>query len=373
MALYDGFGRLRTSYPYTLFDATHVGLKNTLNFDFSGANIYDYSGSLVNLNSSDGNVSIGQSRDIFPYQPGKSLLVLTTQRMSDSNTSIERVGYFNHSHGIFFEKNMGTYFFVIRNGGEDVERVPQDQWNGRQLRNGLYILNANRSNIYWNDIEWLGVGDARCGFVIDGKTITCHTFHHANQILGTYMRSAVLPVRYEITEHGPVTKTLEQICCSVHSEGGYEIRSIPRTVGNNNIAIGETFISLISIRIKPGLIWDKIIALDDVNFYVSGNDGRGLHYKVVLGSTEPEGATWTDMPENVNSAVQYSVDSGFTGGREVYGDYVESRSTSSIPQNLEVTIGRNIDGSADVLSVVAVRAVSSQAVNASVHISWYEL
>jgi hypothetical protein len=102
-------------------------------------------------------------------------------------------------------------------------------WNGDKLDGtgpSGYYLNLARVQIFWSDIEWLGVGNVRCGFVINGEFIICHTFQCANQAGNTkvYMETAILPVRYEIenTDTTADASTLKQICSTVISEGGYQ-------------------------------------------------------------------------------------------------------------------------------------------------------
>ena len=102
-------------------------------------------------------------------------------------------------------------------------------------------LNIQLPQIFWIDIEWLGVGNVRCGFIIDGKYYICHTFRHANDpsgsfVFGTYMTSARLAPRYEISYSGSGNNhqyKLKQICSTVISEGGYEGRSIVRHINTN--------------------------------------------------------------------------------------------------------------------------------------------
>ena len=102
-------------------------------------------------------------------------------------------------------------------------------------------MNITLPQIFWIDIEWLGVGNVRCGFIIDGKYYICHTFRHANvtnesSIYGTYMTSARLAPRYEISFLGTGNShqyKLKQICSTVISEGGYEGKSIVRHINTN--------------------------------------------------------------------------------------------------------------------------------------------
>jgi hypothetical protein len=132
----------------------------------------------------------------FPYQPGKGLLVLATFVM-DSSSSVnltQRVGYFNEQNGVFFQRVDGVYSFVLRSyisgAVSDARTVNQSSWNGDKLdgtgASGL-TLDPSKAQILWMDFEWLGVGSVRCGFVINGQYVVCHTFTNANEITSVYM------------------------------------------------------------------------------------------------------------------------------------------------------------------------------------------
>jgi hypothetical protein len=74
-------------------------------------------------------------------------------------------------------------------------RVEQSAWNGDKLdgtgASGL-TLDLTKPQILWMDFEWLGVGNVRCGFIINGQYIVCHTYQTAN-VYGTsvYMTTAI--------------------------------------------------------------------------------------------------------------------------------------------------------------------------------------
>jgi hypothetical protein len=111
-------------------------------------------------------------------------------------------------NGVFFQLNNTTKSFILRTyiGGsvdDTTRKVDQSAWNGDKLdgtgASGL-TLDLTKPQILWMDFEWLGVGNVRCGFIINGQYIVCHTYQNAN-VTGTsvYMTTAILPVRYEIT------------------------------------------------------------------------------------------------------------------------------------------------------------------------------
>lgn len=265
---YDAFGRLRVSEPYTLFDSQNrysADTQYSTATTGTGLTTYQSNQSVVDMSVTVGGVGsvVRQTFRSFPYQPGKGLLVLATFCMDTSqNLNLtQRVGYFNTENGVFFQRVDGVNRFTLRSNvtgtPSDARTVSQNQWNGDKLDgtgpSGL-TLNSDKSQILWMDFEWLGVGSVRCGFIINGQYIVCHTFNNANDISTTYMTTAILPIRYEITSTSAVAATLKQICSSVMSEGGYDATSnefIARRTSKLT-GFGTTFVPLVSVRLAAG-------------------------------------------------------------------------------------------------------------------------
>ena len=260
----DAFGRARFSQPYTLFDSQNRYAKNDLFSESTatgGAVTYIANESTVNMTTttSSGSEVVRQTLRSFSYQPGKGLLVMNTfvVGVAQANQRV-RVGYFNTDNGVFFELD-GTTLYMVRRTyvtGTPVDnRVAQADWNGDKL-NGTgdsgFTIDITKAQIFWQDFEWLGVGSVRCGFVIDGQTIVCHTFKNANNLDRVYMTTAILPVRYEIRNTGTtgVAGSLRQICSTVISEGGYEKKVatdvVRMTTANTRDLIKPPVMSLIS-------------------------------------------------------------------------------------------------------------------------------
>jgi hypothetical protein len=179
----------------------------------------------------------------------------------------QRVGYYGATNGMYLELDGSTLNLVERTSvsGSLVEnRIPQASWNGDKLNgsgaSGL-TLDISKAQILWMDIEWLGVGSVRMGFIINGQFITCHTFHHANLVATTYITTASLPLRYEIKNTAATSgsSTMKQICSTVISEGGYELRGLQQAVGipvNTPRTLGTagTFYPVISLRLKSSFL-----------------------------------------------------------------------------------------------------------------------
>jgi len=326
----DAFGRLRTSSPLTLFDSSHRYRDNGQWATSTGVNstyVFSSGEGLVNLSvtTTSGAQVLRETNKVCSYQPGKSLQILNTFVMASGKTNLrQRVGYFGSANGIYVEVSgtSGAYF-VERNsvsGSVAETRVPQTQWNVDKLdgtgRSG-FTLDITKAQIHWIDVEWLGLGTVRTGFVINGQLIHCHSFHHANLISSTYMTTASLPVRYEITNLGTTTSssTLKQVCSTVLSEGGYELRGAQSTVGipiatPYDLTDASTFYPVISIRLKADYP-EAIVILTALSIMGITNNAS-YNWKVVAGGTT-SGGTWVSGGND--SAVEYNITgTSFTDG-----------------------------------------------------------
>ena len=348
-AALDAFGRLRVSNPFTLFDSSHRyrdnNLWNTLTAS-SGAAVFNADAGLVDLNvtTTSGSKVYRETTKVFSYQPGKSLLVMTTFVFNTAKANLrQRAGYFGATNGMYLELD-GTggnaLSFVERSSvsGALVEtKVAQSAWNYDKL-NGTgpsgMTLDITKAQILWMDFEWLGVGTVRLGFVIDGKFILCHQFHHANLITSTYITTASLPLRYEIENTGTTasSSTLKQICSTVISEGGYQLNGLQQAVNipitaPRSTSVAGTYYPILSLRLKssPNFL-DAVIILTALSVLGTGN-GVNYNWKVIASGTTTAG-TWVSAGSN--SAVEYNITgTSFTGGRTLASGYLNSSNQGS--------------------------------------------
>lgn len=241
----DAFGRQRVSNPYTLFDSTMRYDKRpdqwyevtaggaTTNFLTNASTLE------LKTTTASGDSVLRRTKQNFPYQAGKSLLFLQSFVGAPlSSGLVQEIGFFNDQNGVMVRANGTTIQFVIRSftTGSVVENVVnQSEWN----INTLPSLDFSKAQIFTTDLEWLGVGRVRCGFVVDGEIKYCHEFKHANNIDGVYMQTAILPLSYRManTTAQASGRTLQQICCSVLSEGGYEPDGATYSVNHSLAAI----------------------------------------------------------------------------------------------------------------------------------------
>jgi hypothetical protein len=338
----DAFGRTRTSSPLTLFDSSHRYSDNSLWSTLSGgttttsasAEFIQTQGIVeLKVDALSGSKVYRETTKVFAYQPGKSLLILNTFTFNQAKTNLrQRVGYFGTDNGIYLELDDATLYMVERSitSGSLVEtRVPQSQWNVDKL-NGLgqsgITLDITKAQILWADIEWLGLGTVRTGFVINGQFVACHYFHHANIIDTTYITTGSLPLRYEIENKAATSgpSKLKQVCSTVISEGGYELRGLQQAAGTaitapKALATAGTFYPVVSIRLKSTRL-DSIVILTALS--VMGV-ATGIYKWQVIASGTTSGGTWTDA--GVNSSVEYKLDgTGVSGGRILASGYFTS-------------------------------------------------
>ena len=347
---YDSFGRQRVSEPFTLFDSSHRYDDNDLWSSLTatgGTAVFNGDQGLVDLNvtSASGSSVIRETIKVFAYQPGKSLLVLNTFVMSPAKTGLtQRIGYYGEDNGFYLEQAGSSVAFVERSivSGSLVNTpVLQANWNGDKLdgtgASGL-TLDLTKAQILWMDLEWLGVGSVRVGFVINGQFIVCHTFNHANIIASTYITTASLPLRYEIfnTTETSGASTLKQICSSVISEGGYELRGKQSSIGTSittprTFAVAGTYYPIVGLQLKTTRL-DAIVIVTAASLLGLGN-GKNYQWRVVNGNVNVTGGSWVDVsPE---SSVQYNITgTGVTGGRVLASGYVNSSNQGSPSINI---------------------------------------
>jgi hypothetical protein len=392
---YDAFGRLRVSEPFTLFDSQNrYAVDDQFSSSTTGAGssvTFTTNESSVNMNvgTVSGGKTVRQTFRRMPYQPGKSMLILTTFCMNVAKANLrQRVGYFDENNGIYLEQN-GTSepSFVVRTNTSgspvNTNSASQSNWNGDKLDGtgpSGYDLNLETVQIFWSDIEWLGVGNVRCGFVINGEFIICHTFQCANQTGKTkvYMETAILPVRYEIenTDTTADASTLKQICSTVISEGGYQ-QTVQDTIARRTAILGTistTFLPLVSIRLKSTAA-GAVVLLNRVNVLPTTNQSYEI---CIMKNSTLTGASWASLSTNMEydvtaTAMTTSVDGIYQN------DYVTSsaqgRAVLAAPTgyNFAYQLGTSLAGVSDTFTL-GIRVVSGATTGDALgSISFYDL
>lgn len=355
----DAFGRARSSQPITLFDSFHrFGENGKFATSNTAGGTYSWSSNTSTVDcvvsTASGAKVYRETKRVFAYQPGKSLQILNTFVMSPAKTNLrQRVGYFSSENGFFLERDGSTINFVKRSKvtGSVVDTpVPQSSWNIDKLDGtgpSLLTLDLDSPQILFIDIEWLGVGSSRMGFVINGQLIWCHSFHHANlgaSAKGAYMQTACLPLRAEIENIGTAnsSSTLKLICSTVISEGGYQLQGSPKTFGIEPIAASQfrlttagTYYPVMSFRLHANRL-DAVVIPKDINL-VPINNGF-YRYKLLYNPTIA-GAVWANTSSS-NSSIEYNSNTTATvsGGVELTSGYLTATTQASSTFNLDDTI-----------------------------------
>jgi hypothetical protein len=381
---------LRVSQPYTIFDSQHRYQENdkwTTLTGGSATTTFNANESTLSLNvtTASGDYIYRETKRVFPYQPGKSLLALNSFTFASGTANRrQRIGYFGTQNGVFFEQSGTTNYLVMRSyvsGSVNETRIAQSGWNSDTFDgNGTSArtLDPTKGNILWMDIEWLGVGDVRAGFVVDGSMVVAHTFHNENVQNTTYMTTAVLPLRQEIENLGvtAISGTARQICNTVASEGGYEgftrrynmaTSTTPKTLTSS----GVTY-PLVSIRMASGRT-DSVIVPANLSVALEqtqNNKPDIIQYRVLLNPTL-SGVNWQT---HYNGNVQFDISAtGVSGGTDIIGGYIVSDGTLSLSdvRDFNFQLGRTQAGVSDIFTVVAAPTISGAKVYAD--LSWFEI
>ena len=335
----DAFGRLRVSEPFTLFDSSFrygdTALWST-ETAAGGTAVYNAPQGLMDLNvtTTSGSSVQRQTRKVFAYQPGKSLLVMTTFVCASPKANLDqKIGYYGSDNGYFLEQDGLTTYFVERSavsGAVTNTRVAQSAWNVDKMDgtgpSGI-TLDISKAQILWMDLEWLGVGTVKMGFVVNGQFYICHAWDHANLITSTYITTASLPLSCEITNTGATASasTFKQICATVISEGGYALTGLQQSVGTpvttaKTLTTAGTFYPIVSIRLKTTRL-DAIAILTAISIQGTGNNNV-FRWEVRAAGTSTAGA-WVSA--GADSSVEYNLTgTGYTNGRILAAGFTSS-------------------------------------------------
>jgi hypothetical protein len=399
MAL-DAFGRQRVSNPVGVhasqleYDLDRILWENKIT-DNSGSATVTHQANRASAYMTVGanDTIIRQSRKYLRYQAGKSQKIAVTCVPGAPEAGIiKRFGYFDGNNGLYFEIN-GTDLYCVRR--TNVTGTPEDN---RDLRvNWLdpldgsgasgFTLDLSKSQIFWVDLEWLGVGRTRCGFQINGQYIEIMKGNNTNVLDSVYMTTANLPVRYEVSASAGYvgTNTLEAICSEVSSEGGAEYPNGKTFSAANEttlISVSTTLIPLLSIR--PKSTFNSVVnrGLIIPSIYSSISVDQIAYMELIWGGTLTD-PSWSSV--NADSIVEYDVSaSAISGGVTVDADYISAGSgrrqagvtvrdaTVDYPLFLDIDGNHPTSPHSDALTVAAVSTVA-QSTNCGATLGWKEV
>lgn len=383
----DAFGRLRTGEPTKLIELKRVGnapdnFATTL-VSGSGASIYTTNHASTALTVGPGvGVAVRQSKARAIYQAGKSLQILQTCTMAPTQTNLrQRMGYFDDKNGVFVEQHGTAIRMVIRSyrtGTAVDNQALQSNWNVDKLdgtgKSGL-TLDLTKAEIFEPDLEYLGVGRVRVGFVINGLPVVVHEFNHANINSGVYMSNPNLPLRWEIEALGAVTgaPSIEAICGVVNSEGGYEINGVTSggdsgDVGNA-IAAGATE-EVMSVRMQ-GAFTEFATAFINRISIINTTSGP-FRWRLVLNPTETGAGTWVQANSSIMEYNRTRTVTAGTGFVLDNGLISAQQNSVDIDSKPVLTMGTTLAGVTDVISL-QITNLSNQSEDFYGALTWREV
>lgn len=395
----DAFGRSRVSEPFTLGDYKHTyGIEdvfiNKLNGDGDVLNNVNRSSVTLSATTS-GSYAIHQTKMYHHYMPGKSQMLLSSFVFGTAvSGSTKRTGYFDDYNGIFLEQDAtGSLQLVIRSATDGTAsiqetRVKQSQWNVNTLESGEFTLDVTKTQLFYLDFQWLAVGRVRCGFVHKGVTVLAHVFDHTNVLNVAYMQNPNLPVRCEIVNSITAASSMEQICSTVASEGGYSEAGKAFSISNESfraLSSGST-LPVLAIRLKNsinGLPNRSFVRIQEAAVFTDQQTVRYTLTKLPSGSALTTASAW--ISTDANSTVEYNVSATATSGGQVLltgfvganslninqaNPLVQNQSGVSNKQNF---ITQNYDSTNSEIYVLVAKNMTANATNIGGTMLWSEI
>lgn len=396
----DAFGRLKTSNPQTIFDNMfNIGLKTdtmvSLTNGTGSATHLPYENSVRLKAPANGDYAIIQSRRPGVYQPGKSLSIkMTCLPISANDVNITTyTGYYdegsiktaepagNRIGNGYMLKMVGTSAsFVSRSSVVTRPQVdvtiPQASWNIDPL-NGTgpsgITLDFTKTQILFIDMQYLGVGRVRMGFVVNGFPYIAHEFFNANALTSVYMTTPNLPVRWEIRNTGGAsTAQMKAICCEITSDGSFnprgEIKAWNMYDGATNTHAISTagFVPIISIRLNTNYVRNVVNVLN-----VKLGSPNAVHsiYKVLFNPTLT-GATFLETVPNSIVDIDTAA-TALSGGTELDSSFfISSQGQAITPFENKIMLGANVIGTSDIITIAARTTTGTD--NISAGLQWQE-
>lgn len=370
----DAFGRLRVSDPRALFSSTLLydnapSIWNDAEVSGSGtSSTYNANQSSVTLavSATTAGRRVRQTYRRFLYQPGKSQLVSLTGIIGAPVAGITRnIGLFDDANGVFFQSAPTTANVVIRSstsGAPVNTTIAQANWNIDKM-NGSgpsgVTLDFSKTQIFFCDFQWLGVGVVRFGFVVNGTFWPVHAEPHANIDNLVYMAIPNLPLRYEIINDGTGgAASMLQICNSVMSEGGLEFVGQVRAVSRNNTPLttlnDANLYPIVAIRLQSTKL-STIVQPSSLS--IGSTTNANLEVQLLLNPTIT--GTALSFGAVANSAVEADVATTnattVSGGTLLGSSLVAANTTDQLSNPVDFQLGISIAGVSDVLVLAARR------------------
>lgn len=393
------FGRLRTADPFGIYDYKQIASNYASQFSevTAGAGTityqYDRSSTYLTVGTASGDRSLRQTSRYFPYVPGKSQLIILTGIFGQPKDNVDQyIGLGDELNGYFFKLQDTSIGLVIRSAvtGTAIDTfIDRSDWNIDTLegngKSGI-VLDITKAQIFIIDFQWLGVGRIRFSFDIDGMIVPVHEVNNSNVLDSVYMKTPTLPIRYEVINTGisASSTTLEQICSSVASEGGYNIPGQEFAAGNGTTRRAVTARTpVFAIRLKTAFPVGEPNRMTARFLKMSATSTSNDAFIELAHIHEPSAitATWTSVGND--SAVEYSTNiTAVTGNPSHIVDVTTAiaglGSASGITEltsefiNAHSFISQNFDSTNSEIFVIYATSFAATA-NVSAAITWIEL
>lgn len=319
--LVDSFGRLRISEPITRFDSQFTYNLHPLLYEQitngAGASInHDVTERMAQMtfsNTPNGGLAYLQSYKHCYYHPGNSHQVLLTFNFRNHVPNVTKiVGYGDlTNNGIHFISNgAGFAWRILSNTSNGDETVLQVDWNIDKL-DGFgpsgYKLEVGNTQIAILDLQALYVGRVRVGFDIDGRTVYCHEFLHANKVSFPFIQTASLPIICGMTCSDTATTNMFFFCATVRSEGAnLDEEGFGFSVEGTVTASSGARTHILSVRPKTtfnGIVNRVNFVLESIEVTVTG--ANPVLWELVIGQAISGTTAFNDV-NTTYSAFEYN-------------------------------------------------------------------
>lgn len=343
---HDMFGRTKVSNPRTIWESSHryalAGQHDPRTANGGSYEYIDHESAVAHrVTTQAGSIVHVESLRVMPYSPGKGMQIMQSFRLAPPQTGLrQRIGYFSRENGIFLEQKDDKYYIVLRyiTGADhtvDETRVEQKDWNVEPfLGSGPTdtVLDFTKAHLMFIELEWLGVGDVRVGFVYNGVFLVAHQFNHTNKLTTTYMQTATLPLRYEIENYGGITTAAEQkvICSSVILNGDYDKKPSQESVYvSSPVSVGTSFVPITAFRMASGRT-DAVVIPGSENVTPTS---AGVYEWQLIKNATITGGTWVAYGRG---NVEYNKTiTSYTGGTTVRTGFLNSSNQSGVQATIE--------------------------------------
>ncbi len=413
----DAFGKLRVSMPNTLLDirfpsnsiasgANSNFLKNISQICSKSSGSYSatYEKSKAIISGTNAGYYISQSRNYITYQPGKSLLFMSSGILNPSNSNFtSRLGLFDNefttsasyptvNNGVYFEYSSGNPSVNVKN--DTVTSISQSSWNIDKMNgtgsSGLN-LDFTKTQLFVIDMEWLGVGRIRFGFYAYGRIHYCHQITNINILTSPYTNNINLPICFSLhsTNSSAGSGNIRQICSTIISEGGYNPVGRPFSASNSQenvdspVTVPTTETALLAIRGGGINYYHQNIIPTGISIIDTATNNN-LLYRLRLYQDGGFGGsiTWSSVDNNC-SVVQYAKSAAITGftstnSKLLDQGYFYGRGTiafnglGDVFNNLVLQLTANIDNTSDVL-ILTCQKIGQNSTEVYSTISWQEI